>query len=189
MSTGPTGKRSVPSGLVGTTTDLRGRARRLGDRVNTDYIISSSRKKDTLDPNELKRWLLEAVDPGFAASVREGDLLVADEAFGCGSAMEVAVTVVLAAGIRAVVARSFSRTYYRNAINNGLIPVECDTSGIREGDRLALRVGAAGVSVVNEATGAEVQARPLPPFVLGILESGGLVPYLRARGGFEEGAP
>lgn len=168
--------------------ELRGRSRRLGDRVNTDYIISSSRKKETLDPHELRRWLLEAVDPGFAASVMDGDVLVADEAFGCGSAMEVAVTVVQAAGIGAVVARSFSRTYYRNAINNGLIPVECDTSGIREGDWLALRVGADAVMVVNETTGAEIRARSLPPFVLEILGAGGLVPYLRARGGFAEEA-
>jgi len=169
--------------------DLRGRARRLGDRVNTDYIIASSRKKETLDPQELKRWLLETVDPGFAASVREGDILVADDAFGCGSAMEVAVTVVRAAGIKAVVARSFSRTYYRNAINNGLIPVECDTSGIHEGDALAIRIDADEVAVVNETTGVEVRARSLPPFVLGILKAGGLVPYLRAHGGFAEENP
>jgi 3-isopropylmalate/(R)-2-methylmalate dehydratase small subunit len=165
---------------------LRGRARRLGCRVNTDYIISSSRKKETLDPHELKRWLLEALHPEFAASVQEGDVLVAGEAFGCGSAMEVAVTVVQAAGIRAVVARSFSRTYYRNAINNGLIPVECDTSGIAEGDRIGLRIGGDGVVVVNESTGTEVRAKPMPPFVLEILEAGGLVPYLRARGGFAD---
>ena len=168
------------------SSELRGRARRLGDRVNTDYIISSSRKKETLDPHRLKEWLLEEVDPGFAASVREGDILVADEAFGCGSAMEVAVTVVLAAGIEAVVAKSFSRTYYRNAINNGLIPVESDTSEIGEGDDLVLRIGEGGVVVVNETTGTEVDARPLPPFVLEILEAGGLVSYLRAHGGFPE---
>jgi 3-isopropylmalate/(R)-2-methylmalate dehydratase small subunit len=164
--------------------ELRGRARRLGDRVNTDYIIASSRKKESLDPHELKRWLLESLDPAFAVSVREGDVLVADEAFGCGSAMEVAVTVVLAAGIEAVLARSFSRTYYRNAINNGLIPVECDTSGIGEGDRLRVRLAAGEVEVINEITGTRVLARPLPPFVHRILEAGGLVPYLRARGGF-----
>ena len=157
--------------------------------MNTDYIISSSRKKETLDPHQLKRWLLEEVDPGFAASVKEGDLLVANEAFGCGSAMEVAVTVVLAAGIKAVVARSFSRTYYRNAINNGLVPVECDTSGIREGDSLNLDVGASGGTVLNETTGDMLSARPLPPFVLEILEAGGLVPYLRALGGFPERTP
>ena len=173
----------------GAQMSLRGRARRLGARVNTDYIISSSRKKETLDPHELKRWLLEDLDPEFARSVAEGDVLVADEAFGCGSAMEVAVTVVLAAGIRTVVARSFSRTYYRNAINNGLIPVECDTSGIREGDGITLRVGTDSVVVVNETTGAEVPARPLPFFVLGILEAGGLVPFLKTHGGFAGDAP
>ena len=158
----------------------------MGDRVNTDYIISSSRKKETLDPRGLKHWLLESVDPAFAASVKEGDVLVAGEAFGCGSAMEVAVTVVLAAGIRAVVAKSFSRTYFRNAINNGLLPVECVPSGIREGDVLSLRVADAGVRVIDETTGFEVRARPLPPFVREILEAGGLVAHLRAHGGFGE---
>jgi len=175
------GRRPEKGGVI---LEIRGRARRLGDRVNTDYIISSTRKKETLDPQVLKGWLLESVDPGFAASVREGDILVADEAFGCGSAMEVAVTVVLAAGIRAVVARSFSRTYLRNAVNNGLAPVECDTSGIREGDGIAIRVHANEVEVRNETTGTAVRARPLPLFVLGILEAGGLVPYLRTHGGF-----
>jgi len=168
------------------TLTLRGRARRLGDRVNTDYIISSSRKKETLDPHALKRWLLEAVDPGFAATVRDGDILVAGEAFGCGSAMEVAVTVVQAAGIRAVVARSFSRTYYRNAVNNGLVPVECDTADVGEGDVLTVQAGEDGVRVVNETRGVTLPARPLPGFVLGIVRAGGLVPYLREHGGFRE---
>ncbi len=166
--------------------ELRGRARRLGDRVNTDYIISSSRKKETLDPHELKQWLLESVDPGFAASVRDTDFLVAGEAFGCGSAMEVAVTVVQAAGIRAVLAKSFSRTYFRNAINNGLIPVECDTSEIRENDLLRLRVSPDGLMIHNTTRGDRIRARALSPFILGILEAGGLVPYLRDRGGFPE---
>ena len=168
------------------TFEIRGRARRLGERVNTDYIISSSRKKETLDPHVLKRWLLEEVDPDFATSVEPNDILVADEAFGCGSAMEVAVTVVLAAGIEAVVAKSFSRNYFRNAINNGLIPVECDTSDIGEGDLIALRLGEGGVVVLNETTGMRIQARPLPPFTLEILEAGGLVPYMRIHGGFPE---
>jgi 3-isopropylmalate/(R)-2-methylmalate dehydratase small subunit len=168
--------------------EIRGRARRLGDQVNTDYIISSRRKKDTLDPHELKRWLLEDVDPGFAASAEPNDILVAGEAFGCGSAMEVAVTVVLAAGIRAVVAKSFSRTYFRNAINNGLIPVECDTSGIGEGHRIAIRFGEEAVVVLNETTDTETQARSLPLFTREILEAGGLVSYMRAHGGFPEEA-
>jgi 3-isopropylmalate/(R)-2-methylmalate dehydratase small subunit len=156
----------------------------LGDRINTDYIIASSRKKETLDPTELSRWLLEAVDPGFASSVLRGDILVAGEAFGCGSAMEVAVTVVQAAGIRAVVARSFSRTYYRNAINNGLVPVECETGPIQEGDRISVRVGLEGVEVVDHDRDMTLTAAPLPSFALEILEAGGLVPYLRDGIGF-----
>jgi 3-isopropylmalate/(R)-2-methylmalate dehydratase small subunit len=156
----------------------------LGDDVNTDYIITSARKRETIDEQVLKHYLLETLDPAFATSVRPGDILVAGRNFGCGSAMEVAVTVPLAAGIRAVLARSFSRTYYRNAINNGLIPVECDTSAIREGDRLVVELGAELV-VRDDTQRLTMTARPLPSHMLRILEAGGLVPYIRAHGGFE----
>lgn len=164
------------------TMQLEGCARRFGDDVNTDYIISSTRKRETIDESQLKRYLLEAVDPSFAASVRPNDLLVAGRNFGCGSAMETAVTVILAAGIRAVVATSFARTFYRNAINNGLLPVECDTSSIAEGDSLLIRMEAAGAEVTNATRGSAVAGTPLPETMLAILEAGGLVPYLRERG-------
>ena len=163
---------------------LEGRARLLGDDVNTDYIISSTRKRETIDPNVLKRFLLETLDPSFAASVQPGDFLVAGRNFGCGSAMEVAVTVPYAAGIRAVVARSFSRTYYRNAINNGLIPVECDTLRIDEGDRLVIELGDEAV-LRDETSGETMPALPLPPHMVRILAAGGLVPYFREHGRFE----
>lgn len=162
---------------------LEGRARLLGDDVNTDYLISSRRKRDTLDPELLREYLLEDLDPGFAATVRPGDLLVAGENFGCGSAMEVAVTVVLGAGIRAVLARSFARTYYRNAINNGLLPVECDTTAISEGDRLQVRVGER-ITVKNETTEAIVVGQRIPDIMVQILASGGLVPYFAQHRGF-----
>jgi len=165
-------------------TRLNGRARRVGDDVNTDYIISSTRKKETIDEQILKRYLLEAVDPGFAASVRVGDLLVAGSNFGCGSAMEVAATVILAAGIPAVLARSFARSFFRNAINNGLLPIECDTSDIGEGDTISVTIEASGIVVTNQRTNRREIRPPLSGIAGDILEAGGLVPYLLREGRF-----
>lgn len=157
---------------------LTGRARVLGDDINTDYIISSSRKKNSVDPAYLRQYLLEDLDPAFAGTVSEGDMLVAGHNFGCGSAMEVAVTVVLAAGIQVVVAKSFARTYWRNAVNNGLLLITADTDGIREGEPLALRLdGAEAVLCAGEDR--VVRCEPVPPIVLTIRAAGGLVPYLR----------
>lgn len=161
---------------------LAGRARRVGDDINADYIITSARKRDTLDESVLARYLLETVDPAFAASVRAGDLLVAGRNFGCGSAMEVAATVILGAGIKAVVAQSFARSFYRNAVNNGLVPIECATSGVAEGDQLAIAVTEKGVTVENRSRGEMLTALPMPAIMLDILGAGGLVPYIRARG-------
>jgi 3-isopropylmalate/(R)-2-methylmalate dehydratase small subunit len=163
---------------------LEGRARLFGDDVNSDYIISSTRKRATLDESVLKQYLLEGVDPGFAASVRCGDLLVAGRNFGCGSAMEIAATVILAAGIPAVLAASFARSFYRNAINNGLIPIECDTTRIAEGDTIRVRSRAGGITIENLTTRETLSALRFPDIVLQILEAGGLVPFLRARGRF-----
>jgi 3-isopropylmalate/(R)-2-methylmalate dehydratase small subunit len=160
-------------------TSHRGRARRLGDDINTDYIIASTRKKETLDEKILKQYLLEAVDPGFAASVRAGDVLVAGANFGCGSAMEVAATVVLAAGIPIVLAKSFARSFYRNAINNGLLPIECDTSDILEGDTISVESDTSGTTVVDERTGRRELRPPLGGIAGEILAAGGLVPYLK----------
>jgi 3-isopropylmalate/(R)-2-methylmalate dehydratase small subunit len=165
---------------------LAGRARRLGDDVNTDYIISSTRKKETIDEQVLKRYLLETVDPGFASSVQPGDVLVAGRNFGCGSAMEVAATVILAAGIRAVIAQSFARTFYRNAVNNGLLPVECDTGGVGEGDPISVETSGPRVMVRDETTGAAVSGTIPSGIAARILSAGGLVAYLRTAGRFEQ---
>lgn len=161
---------------------LEGRARLLGDDINTDYIIASTRKRDTLDEGVLKRYLLEAVDPAFAASVRPGDVLVAGKNFGCGSAMEIAATVICAAGIRAVVATSFSRTFYRNAINNALLPIECDTSAIREGDRLDISAERDRTVVRLVDRGETITAKALSPLMADVLSAGGLVPFVRQGG-------
>jgi 3-isopropylmalate/(R)-2-methylmalate dehydratase small subunit len=162
----------------------RGRARRVGDNINTDYIIASTRKTETLDENVLKQYLLESVDPVFAASVRTGDILVAGGNFGCGSAMEVAATVILAAGIPIGLARSFARSFYRNAINNGLLPIECDTGDIFDGDIIALSIEESGTMIVDERTGHMQTRPPLGGTAGDILAAGGLVPYLRREGRF-----
>ena len=162
-------------------TAIEGRARVFGDNVNTDYIITSRRKRESLDPAYLRRYLFEEIDAGFAATVAPGDWIVASANFGCGSAMEVAVTAVVGAGVRAVLARSFSRTYYRNAVNNGLLPVVCDTRRISEGDRLRLEGGA----VYNRTTGETLPAGELPAIMREIVSAGGLVAYLRAHGDFD----
>jgi 3-isopropylmalate/(R)-2-methylmalate dehydratase small subunit len=161
---------------------LDGRARVFGDDVNTDYIIASTRKRDTLDESVLKRYLLEAIDPSFAASVQPGDLIVAGANFGCGSAMEIAATVILAAGIKAVLARSFSRTFYRNAVNNALVPIECDTRSIREGDRLSVALDDRRAAVQLLDRNETLSAAPLAPLMADVLSAGGLVPYVRNGG-------
>lgn len=164
---------------------LVGRARRFGDDVNTDNIIASRRKRETIDPGVLRAYLFEDVDAGFAATVRPGDILVAGSNFGCGSAMEVAVTVLLEAGIRAVVASSFSRTYLRNALNNGLLAICADTLSIEEGDAIELAEGGGGDGALKLRCGQRaIACDPLPPFMRSMLEAGGLVPYLKTHGGF-----
>ena len=168
-------------------TSHRGRARRLGDDINTDYIITSARKKETLDENLLKQYLLESVDPAFAESVRTGDILVAGASFGCGSAMEIAATVILAAGIPIVLAAGFARSFYRNAINNGLVPIECDTSDVVEGDPMTVSIDASGMTIVNERTGRRETRPPLGGIAGDILAAGGLVPYLKREGRFARG--
>ena len=160
------------------------RARVFGDDVNTDYIISSSRKRKTIDPSALAAYLFEGVSPAFAASVQPGDVIVAGRNFGCGSAMEVAVTVIQAAGIRAVVAASFARSFFRNAINNGLLVVECDTSSIAEGDELAITLTENAAEVRDLTRGIQLQGAPLPAIMLRILDAGGLVGFLRLRKSF-----
>ena len=159
---------------------MTGRARLFDDDINTDYIISSRRKRDSLDPQVLRRYLFEDIAPGFADTIEPGDILVAGDNFGCGSAMEVAVTAVLGAGIRAVLALGFSRTYFRNAVNNGLLPVICDTRTIREGDPLSIE--AEGVR--NLRSGEILAADTIPAIMQDILDAGGLVPYMRQHGDF-----
>ncbi|MEW6552818.1 MAG: 3-isopropylmalate dehydratase small subunit [Actinomycetota bacterium] len=162
---------------------LRGRAHIFGDDVNTDYIISGKYKFKTLDMDELACHCMEDVDPDFSTRVQPGDFIVAGGNFGCGSSREQAPLVIKHAGVSAVLARSFARIFFRNAINKGLPAVECDTSGIEAGDEL--EVDLASGRVANLTRGTEMAITPLPAVMMDILTEGGLTEYLKRHGGFE----
>ena len=106
---------------------MKGRAFKFGDDINTDYIISGRYKFAIQDPKELARHIFEDLDPSLAHRIKEGDFIVAGESFGCGSSRKQAPLVLKAKGIQAVIAKSYARIFYRNAINLGLLVLEADT--------------------------------------------------------------
>lgn len=160
------------------------RAHVYGDDVDTDRIIPGKYTK-TLDLSQLAAHVLEDLDPEFRERVRPGDVVVGGANFGCGSSREQAPLAIQAAGVSAVVARSFARIFYRNAINVGLPLLEVPDHAIETGARLAVDV--AEGTVRDETAGRAYRASPLPPIMLDILSAGGLVPYLREHGDFVEG--
>ncbi|MBC7250945.1 MAG: 3-isopropylmalate dehydratase small subunit [Anaerolineae bacterium] len=151
-----------------------------GDNVDTDVIIPA-RYLNVSTAEELARHCMEDIDPGFAGAVQPGDVVVAGENFGCGSSREHAPLALKGAGVSCVVARSFARIFYRNAINVGLPILECPAAveGIESGHRLGIDLEAGRIR--NLTTGQVYQAEPYPPFMMAIIEAGGLVPYTRRR--------
>jgi len=158
---------------------FKGFAHKFGDDINTDYIISSRRKRDTLDLDVLKRYILEDIDSGFAKRFKPRDILVAGHNFGCGSAMEIASLVIKAAGIDVVAAKSFSRTFYRNGINSGLLLIECDTGDFLTGDQLKIEIGDNRITIHNLTQKIIRETNPPGGILLRIFKSGGLVNYIR----------
>jgi 3-isopropylmalate/(R)-2-methylmalate dehydratase small subunit len=159
-----------------------GKAFKYGDNVDTDVIIPA-RYLTTDDETELAKHVLEDLDPTFAALVDSGDVLVAGANFGCGSSREHAPIALKGAGVAAVVAESFARIFFRNAINTGLPIFECPgaVKDISGGDEVDVDL-AAGV-VNNRTTGRSHTAEPLPEFVMEIVHAGGLVDWVRSRRG------
>ena len=162
--------------------DLRGKAHKFGDDVNTDYIISGRYKFKTLDMRELARHVMEDLDPDFYSRINAGDFIVAGKNFGCGSSREQAPLAIINADISAVIAKSFARIFYRNCINTGLPVIECDTDQIEPGDELEVDLGA-GI-IHNRSRGIDINITPLPPVMLKILSEGGLVEHFKKHGGF-----
>jgi len=157
-----------------------GTAHTFGRDVDTDVIIPA-RYLNSSDPAELGVHCMEDIDPDFVRRVQPGDVIVAGENFGCGSSREHAPVAIKAAGVSCVVAASFARIFYRNAINTGLpIVVSREAAaGVRAGDRL--RVEPAAGTVVNLTQGTTYAADSFPPFMQELIGHGGLLPYVKAR--------
>jgi len=159
---------------------LRGRVHKYGADVNTDVIIPA-RYLNTSDPQELAQHCMEDEDPEFVRRVRPGDIIVAGTNFGCGSSREHAPIAIKAAGVSCVIAKSFARIFYRNAINLALPVLECAEAvdGSESGDELEVDLESGAVR--NLTRGTAFQAKPFPDFMLELLQAGGLVEYTRRR--------
>ena len=159
----------------------RGSVFKYGDNVDTDVIIPA-RYLNIADPVELATHCMEDIDTEFVKNVKKGDIMVATKNFGCGSSREHAPVAIQASGIKCVIAKSFARIFYRNAINIGFPIMECPDAvdGISAGDQVSVNFSTG--KIVNETSGQEWQAAPFPEFVEGIIEQGGLMNSLKARG-------
>jgi len=159
---------------------LRGRVHKFGANIDTDVIIPA-RYLNMYTPEELAPHCLEGADPEFAGRVRPGDIIVAETNFGCGSSREHAPLAIRGAGVSCVVAKSFARIFYRNAINLGLPILECPEAvdGSDPGDELAVELESG--TIRNLTKEVRFQAKPYPEFMLGLLAAGGLVEYTKRR--------
>lgn len=161
-------------------TTLRGNAWKFGDNVDTDVIIPA-RYLSMSTAEELAGHCMEDLEPGFAGAVQPGDMIVAGDNFGCGSSREHAPLALKGAGVSCVVGRSFARIFYRNAINVGLPILEAPAAvdDVEQGHQLEIDLEKGQIR--NLTAGSVYQAEPYPPFMMEIIEAGGLIPYSRRR--------
>ncbi len=163
---------------------LKGKVRRFepNDDINTDYIISGRYKFKSEDMNELAKYVMEDIRPGFYEEIEPGDFIVAGRNFGCGSSREQAPRVIKAAGLSAVLAKSFARIFYRNAFNVGLPLINVDTDGLTEGEEVEVDLDQG--TLTRLATGEVRAFQPLSKTAQRLLEDGGLIPHLKKHGDF-----
>ncbi len=160
---------------------LEGRIWKFGADVDTDAIIPA-RYLNQSDPKELAKHAMEDERPEFIKEVKEGDILLADKNFGCGSSREHAPIALKAAGISCIIAKSFARIFFRNSFNLGLPLLESPeaSEAIKDGDRV--RVDLSTGEIFNLTQGKKFSATPIPPFMQELLRDGGLIPHLRKKG-------
>jgi 3-isopropylmalate/(R)-2-methylmalate dehydratase small subunit len=150
-----------------------------GDNIDTDLIIAA-RYLNTSEPKELAKYVMEDADPEFASKVEPGDIIVAGENFGCGSSREHAPIALKAAGVGAVIAKSFARIFYRNSFNMGLPIFELDESDqIKEGQNLEINLDS-GV-ITNQTDSKEYKFKPIPEFMQELISCGGLMNYAKKQ--------
>ena len=160
---------------------LEGWAHKYGADVNTDLIIPAR----CLQSDDHAFWMahcMEDIDTEFVNRVKPGDFIVATTNFGCGSSREQAPIVIKDIGVSCVIASSFARIFFRNAINVGLAAIEVDTTGINEGDSLSIDLNAG--RLIDHANGIERHFEPLPPIMTEILADGGLIAHIKKHGDF-----
>ncbi len=162
---------------------LRGRVHKFGDDINTDYIISGRYKFKTLDLKELATHIMEDIDPNFYSRLKPGDFIVAGKNFGCGSSREQAPLAIKYADVAAVLAKSFARIFYRNAINVGLPLVEIDTDRFEDGDEIEVDLEKGRVR--NLTRGFELSFPSYPEIMRKILSDGGLIEHFKKHGTFK----
>lgn len=159
---------------------MRGKVWKYGDHIDTDVIIPARYLNDP-DPRELASHCMADIDEGFAGGVQEGDIMVGGWNFGCGSSREHAPIAIQASGVSCLIAASFARIFYRNAINIGFPILECPeaSAAINAGDTVSVDTKT-GV-ITDETTGESFQAKPFPEFIENIIDKGGLLPYLKEK--------
>ena len=150
------------------------------DHINTDEIIPA-RYLNTDDPAELAKHCLEDLDTDFVKKVKKGDIIVAGEDFGCGSSREHAVWAIRTAGVQTVIAKSFARIFFRNAINNGFYVIESPDAIEKINDGDELDIDFKNGLIKNETAGIDIKFAPLPAFALKIIEAGGLINKLAKK--------
>lgn len=157
-----------------------GKVFRYGDNVDTDVIIPA-RYLNTSDPKELAMHCMEDIDKDFVKNVNEGDIIVADKNFGCGSSREHAPIAIKEAGIACVIAKTFARIFYRNAINIGLPIIECEeaVNDIKKGDTVEIDFSTG--EITNKTNGNKYQGEPYPEFMQKLIAKGGLVNYIKTK--------